>query len=175
MTSFPIQATTLHFLEEVLSTLDNDGQEGLLNDAKTMDSVFFDAGKNLNLVSKDLDDIRVALLSFAVIAEIDYYALGKEGDDLSSFVRKMCSLKTDVDQIKSAKSFLKRATNHISLGKAKTERALELLDKVITKATKAMNKSKKVDTSLKKNIIVHTISYVEELICILLEENDVNL
>ena len=79
MTSFPIQATTLNFLEEVLSTLDNDGQEGLLNDAKTLDSVFFDAGKNLNLVSKDLDNIRVALLSFAVIAEIDYYARGKEG------------------------------------------------------------------------------------------------
>ena len=32
-----------------------------------------------------------------------------------------------------------------SLGKAKSERALELLDKVITKATKAMIKSKKED------------------------------
>ena len=34
---------------------------------------------------------------------------------------------------------------------------------------------KKVDSSLKKNIIVHTISYVEEMLCKLLDENDVNL
>ena len=79
MDSFPIQSTTLKFLEEVLSTLNNDRQEGLLNDRKTLDSVFSDASKKLNLVSKDLTNIRVALLSFAVIAEVDYHALGKEG------------------------------------------------------------------------------------------------
>ena len=62
-----------------LSTLTNDGQEGLLNDAKTLDSLFSDASMKLKLVTEDLTDIRVALLSFAVIAEIDYYALGKEG------------------------------------------------------------------------------------------------
>jgi len=137
MVPFPVQSTTWKLMEDVLEILlGSHGHEGLLSDRSDLDSAFSKTCKELGYTPKELINIKTVLLSFAAIAEVDHYALEEEGDDLNCLVMKIYSQKTVVPQIKSARSFLKQAANHI--GTDKWERAVELLDKVNTKTTEAM-------------------------------------
>merc|ERR1712025_1456555 len=90
-------------------------------------------------------DIKFALLGFAALAEFDSFAKEINDPSVESLVRKICSQKTNVDQLRSAKSFLKQARDHLST--ENVDRAVELLDKVNTKATEALNCSENKDLS----------------------------
>ena len=79
MAQFPIQSTTLKLLEEALSTLDSNEQLGLLSDKYNIDSAFSKVCDENSLTSKEVINIKTAFVSFAAIAEIDNYALEKEG------------------------------------------------------------------------------------------------
>ena len=79
MAQFPIQSTTLKLLEEALSILDSNEQPGLLTDNSNIDSAFSKVCDKLGLTSKEVINIKTAFVSFAAIAEIDNYALEKEG------------------------------------------------------------------------------------------------
>jgi len=210
MAQFPIQSTTLKLLEEALSTLDSNEQPGLLSDKSNLDSAFSKVCDELSLTSKEVINIKTAILSFAAIAEIDHYALDTEGENLSSLVMKMYSQKTENIQMKRSRSFLKQAAIQIEADDHK--RALELLDKVNSQGTKAMHGEhkrstsetmedlvnctrlliltnylmeilndtgslvplKKINSVLKRKIVVNAISHVEEMLLIL-EENNINL
>jgi len=100
MAQFPIQSTTLKLLEEALSILDSNEQPGLLTDNSNIDSAFSKVCDKLSLTSKEVINIKTAFVSFAAIAEIDNYALEKEGENLSSLVMKMYSQKTENIQMK---------------------------------------------------------------------------
>jgi len=145
MAQFPIQSTTLKLLEEALSILDSNEQPGLLTDNSNIDSAFSKVCDKLSLTSKEVINIKTAFVSFAAIAEIDNYALEKEGENLSSLVMKMYSQKTENIQMKRAKSFLKQAA--IQIGADKQERALELLVEVNRKGTEAIHGEHKRSTS----------------------------
>jgi len=145
MAQFPIQSTTLKLLEEALSILDSNEQPGLLTDNSNIDAAFSKVCDELSLTSKEVIKIKTAFVSFAAIAEIDNYALEKEGENLSSLVMKMYSQKTENIQMKRAKSFLKQAA--IQIGADKQERALELLVEVNRKGTEAIHGEHKRSTS----------------------------
>ena len=79
MAQFPIQSATLKLLEEALSILDSNEQPGLLTDNSNIDSAFSKVCDELSLTRKEVINIKTAFVSFAAIAEIDNYALEKEG------------------------------------------------------------------------------------------------
>ena len=79
MAQFPIQSATLKLLEEALSTLDSNEEPGLLSDKSNIDSAFSKVCDELSLTSKEVINIKTAIVSFAAIAEIDHYAQEKEG------------------------------------------------------------------------------------------------
>ena len=77
---FPIQTFTLNLLESVLTTLCKDDNYSLLKDGLSLKSAFSEACTTLDASIKDLKNIKVALLSFAALAEIDHSILGKDGE-----------------------------------------------------------------------------------------------
>ena len=77
---FPIQTFTLNLLESVLTTLCKDDNYSLLNDGLSLKSAFSEACTTLDASIKDLKNIKIALLSFAALAEIDHSILGKDGE-----------------------------------------------------------------------------------------------
>jgi len=134
---FPIHTLPFKLLESALTTFANCETESLLTNATGIKSAFSEACSSLDASSKDLIKVKIALISFAALAEIDHYTFGKNGVDLGSLVTTICSHKTNVQKIKSAQSYLKQAANQIGIGKEKTARALELLKEVHKTATKA--------------------------------------
>ena len=77
---FPSQTFTFNLLESVLTTLCNDDNEFLLKDSLSLKSAFSEACTTLNASINDLTNVKIALLSFAALAEIDHSALGKDGE-----------------------------------------------------------------------------------------------
>ena len=76
---FPVERFTFKLLESALTTLSNDGNESLMTNATGLKSAFSEACTSIDASSKDLTNIKIALISFAALAEIDHYTLGKDG------------------------------------------------------------------------------------------------
>merc|ERR1711936_1395923 len=119
-------------LGRILGTLNEGSKDWLLTERPfegVLDTAVSQVCKTLGLGTTDLMSLKIAIMSFAAIAE--------SGVSLAILVTKLAEQRTAVDQINSAMSFLKQANNHQRIGNIK--RAVEMLDKVNTKATEALN------------------------------------
>ena len=76
---FPIQTLPFKLLESALTTFANCETESLLTNATGIKSAFSEACSSLDASSKDLIKVKIALISFAALAEIDHYTFGKDG------------------------------------------------------------------------------------------------
>jgi len=119
-------------LGRILGTLNDGSKDWLLTERPfegVLDTAVSQVCKTLGLSTSDLMSLKIAIMSFAAIAE--------SGVSLAFLVTKLAELRTEVDQINSAMSFLKQGNTHMRIGNIK--RAVEMLDKVNTKATEALN------------------------------------
>ena len=82
----------------------------MLNDGLSLKSAFSEACTTLDASIKDLTNVKIALLSFAALAEIDHSILGKDGEfeHVHSMLFNSCSkeyhqiLVTDISIQESA-------------------------------------------------------------------------
>merc|ERR1712179_368080 len=105
-----------------------------------LDVAVEDACRELGLKYEDMTELKIAVASLAVLAEVaDVFK--KSGEhrrpSLELFIKQMDNIDTDLDQLCSAHGLLEQAENYLRIGNI--TRAMELLDKMSTRANDALN------------------------------------